>query len=901
MQLARQWIYVWLTLLAGISEAGVNLPGDVPYYRLRHGETLYIYDSTAREFIDQLAAYNQAMRAMYDKSFGWQLDEEMDLILLSPRQQITNAYATVVPNIKTVWFPSGVAALEEMAESSWLLTLSAHETAHLYQLNAKGPLNASLKKVLGNSVLFFPFVWPVFIHPNLLTPTFLVEGNATMNESRLNMGGRLHSGEKRALVLAQIQAGLIDPSRLINDGFQYPFGEESYMQGAYFQAHLAAKYGVEKANRFFRAQGEHYFWPLILNQTFREHFGESYPQEIREYVRGMEALASKQQFSAEPALLETWFTSPLNHDENRIFFLVTKAKAPPELVVFDKKERRIVSRKMIDIPVGKVFWEGETPLTAASERHNLRHIEYSLYGENARLVEKYRGQFVTDQRAGKTVSLDAANAWLDPRILVDGQAFDVGHSNPILDGAGNVYYFRQNGSERLLYKNREPVTKFDGFYAKPMEVTPDGAFYFIGNTDYGSTLFQLRGKEIVRVLKSDRVVDARWIEGDQFLVIESGATGKSAKIVTAERKAQSPAVYSYGFRTENLIPAKAMDQAEVASREREYNSLRELRYSALDIQAGYSGDAGLSSLAIATFTDPMEHQVFSLAAETTETEDDAYLVQYMWTKWLPDLFVSYMHEEDVYERADGLRLRSYDHEVTAGALIPLWRWRDWDAAMMFAGVYENEDVRREETYGALTGLQLQYQLAPGAGFHPWRNFTLAYMNRLESEHQSWTKRNNTSLLQTKYVRGFPQEFYATVAGNLAWAETHDVEVDYDQFSLSQDIRIPRLTSHNELWMAKTAGSLRLEITKVVETPAYPVRIPVGISRLAPVIVGQGIFLDDDPLDRYPASTFEWGVGADLELLLLHRIPVQMRYLMAFDTRYPQEAEEELRVGYKKSF
>ncbi len=104
-----------------------------------------------------------------------------------------------MPNIKTVWFPSGAAVSDEMAESSWLLLLNAHEVAHLYQLNAKGKFNSALKSVFGNaSALAVPFVpfLAIYIHPNFFTPTFMIEGNATFNESRLNLGGRLHSGEK---------------------------------------------------------------------------------------------------------------------------------------------------------------------------------------------------------------------------------------------------------------------------------------------------------------------------------------------------------------------------------------------------------------------------------------------------------------------------------------------------------------------------------------------------------------------------------------------------------------------------------------------------------------------------------------------------------------------------------
>ncbi len=70
-----------------------------------------------------------------------------------------------------------------MAQASWVLALATHETAHLYQLNAKGPVNAKFKTVSRQHDRSFPFVVPVVIHPNIFTPGFLVEGNAVFNES----------------------------------------------------------------------------------------------------------------------------------------------------------------------------------------------------------------------------------------------------------------------------------------------------------------------------------------------------------------------------------------------------------------------------------------------------------------------------------------------------------------------------------------------------------------------------------------------------------------------------------------------------------------------------------------------------------------------------------------------
>lgn len=913
MPILRYCFYSWLIAFVLPVSASIVAPGDVPYYRLRQGQTVYIYDATSRDLLDQLTVYNQAIRAMYDQSFAWKLDEEMDLVLTSSHQQIANAYATVTPNIKTVWYPAGAALIDEMAVSSWATLLNAHEVSHLYQLNAKGSFNSALKSVFGNAfVLFFPLspIVPIFIHPNFLTPTFMIEGNATFNESRLNFGGRLYSGEKRALVLAQIAAGDITPSRLINDGFEFPFGEEPYMQGAYFQAHLAAKYGVEKTNQFFVEQGKHFIWPLILNKTFRDHFGSSYPQEIREYVHNMEGLAKKQQSTGESPIVRNLFVGQMNHDANRVFFVSSDAKQPPQLRIFDKTTRTLES-KQLDLFSGKVFWESGKPETAASDQHDIHHTEYSLYGEGARLDPRFRGQIVTDRRAGMTVALDAGDSWAEPRMLLNGEPYDISHSHPILDDQGNVYYFRQNGAERILYRNREPITKYEGFYGKPLEVTPDGTFYFIASTDFGSSLYRLKGREISRVLKSDRVIDARWLGGDDFLVTEVGAEGHAVMVAKAQIRPASPAVYSYGFPPANIVPGRP--EAELLKQERPYNSFGQIRYSYLDMSTGYSSGIGALVDTRATFTDPLEYQNFSAGYAGSQFGDREAMIQYQFTKYVPDFFARYIYKEDRWLTSTDDDRRAYNQEVDAGFRLPVLRWRRWDASFGLAMTYEKNDAytdpasaaissAREETYGARTTLGIEYSLAPGLGFLPWRAFSLNYVNHLESETDGWKKKYNTSLIQSRYTHGFPEEFYATLAASYAWAEIPDISVDYEQGLLSQEIRIPRLTSHNDEYIVKHAGSVRLEVTNVRTIPAYSPRIPFGLNRLAPVVVGQAIFMDNDPLHVYPPNTFEWGWGADIELLLMHKVPVRLRFLNSYDTRNPKSiSDKEAKLTYRMNF
>jgi hypothetical protein len=151
-----------------------------------------------------------------------------------------------------------------------------------------------------------------------------------------------------------------------------------------------------------------------------------------------------------------------------------------------------------------------------------------------------------------------------------------------------------------------------------------------------------------------------------------------------------------------------------------------------------------------------------------------------------------------------------------------------------------------------------------------------------------------------FTYGFPREFYATLFGKVAWAERPNILVSGEQ-STSPDIRIDRLTAFHPEFNAKTAGALRLELQKAYRTPVYSSRIPLGLNRTAPLLVGQGLFFNDDRYDRFPQNTFEWGYGADFEFLLAHMIPFQLRWLESFDTRQPYHRETKASFNYHAEF
>lgn len=116
---------------------------------------------------------------------------------------------------------------------------------------------------------------------------------------------------------------------------------------------------------------------------------------------------------------------------------------------------------------------------------------------------------------------------------------------------------------------------------------------------------------------------------------------------------------------------------------------------------------------------------------------------------------------------------------------------------------------------------------------------------------------------------------------MAWAEQRDVRLTYNPFAAPDRVELGRLTQKAD--HAVQAGALtRFELHREYNLSSYSNRIPIGLRRLAPFVLTQAIGLDRAQGADYPAYIAEWGYGADLELLLFHKMPARMRLLLARD-------------------
>ena len=208
----------------------------------------------------RIPVYQKKIMKQYEKEFGYTLDDKLYVSFASFNNQIANGFSTQLPFNSQLYYGTGSFLLDYFNTTSWLKMLIIHETAHNFQLNAKeNPLSRFEHSIVGNTPFGFFGFYPLFPLPNLYLSSFLLEGNAVLNESRFGIGGRAFSGYALAQTVLLAKANKINPSFLLNNTLLYPYGEQFYLTGGLFQVFLAEKYSVKKVNRFFKIYSTQYF------------------------------------------------------------------------------------------------------------------------------------------------------------------------------------------------------------------------------------------------------------------------------------------------------------------------------------------------------------------------------------------------------------------------------------------------------------------------------------------------------------------------------------------------------------------------------------------------------------------------------------------------------------------
>jgi hypothetical protein len=633
--------------------ANVSVPGDT-YKKIDQDGIELLYASEYETLSHKVLDFESTLIESYTKSFGYSLDDRQYLGLLSSHNQVANAYSSQFPLNLQMNFDGGAMAVDYFASSSWIEMLLLHESAHNFQLNPKkNLLSYYAHKVVKNSFLTALIV-PIFPIPNLAESSFILEGNAVLNESWHNRGGRLYNGSLLAMTLTQARAGYITPARTYNNHLYFPYGTHHYIVGGFFQLFLAQRYGIDKVNSYFYNFSGQWI-PIFTNSVFKETFGEDFETLLAEYNQWLLSEYADFKPTKGKEVFRSKSRLKLNSDKDEVYFLTSDHLVAPTLIRYIKKSKEYIKQKG-NFPLGKVFKKSGKFYTVASRYTSPTAIMIGLYDQDGEILEGTQSKAVQSLHGDKMVYFDIPNSFDKPQMMVDGRYYATVNSSVFTDYHDNHYYFIQEGKKRTLYKNREKLFSMQGYYGFVCDVDAD-TIYFIANSKNGSSLYSYHDRTISRQLAGDDIVDARLIGEGKALVETIDAEGMSFKEVSlVATQVSSMAEVRYFFEDDPRFQMPIKEHN--ISKSKLYKPLENLHYSSLT-QSITSNADGIDYDISANFSDPLSQNsinIFSSKIVDDTIAGIAYNSSAYRVNFGASLFGTLSHDENISSRGYGTYL-----------------------------------------------------------------------------------------------------------------------------------------------------------------------------------------------------------------------------------------------------
>ncbi len=750
--------FVYLFILLFISHYSLAFvpSGDNKYLIFEEEQYRIIFDE---QYLDSIDEINKKIKIQFDSMSKFKnrtLDEPVNIILFSSKSQISNGFATVVPFYTIGMYPTGVLAFDTLSESSWFDGLLEHELNHVFQLS-HSRFPSFWKKIFRlPSFLFAVILLPFTPYPNMFLPRFVLEGDSILKESLSHDGGRLYSGAARAFVYSQIkhyqhQIDWFKKRKILTQQWGNPhFGKEIYLHGGYLMAMLAEKYSHETIHSFFKVDKKKpkkvevkKIRKLPVEDKLSSKFGELFSFKyihlfiddiLQSYFNHYLSSAVKQKPSTTPVLFESATCSAFNQDKEEILFLTSKdMKSIPVLKRFNKKNREWVNKK-IDLPIGKVFKIDNKYYSRSSEVVAPNTIHYSLFSKGLKSDESFESKYVTDLRGDKVLYIDTKNNLTGFKLYLNDKFYSDVYSNALFDKYKNIYYFKQKGSRRVLYRNKKPLFSYSGYYGSLLQIDERGSVYFIGASPYGSSIYEYKAGVIYRVSTSDTVIQAIKINNKEFLACEITPYKYEYKIIPLIKSKEQPVLYKYHFKkhkpllsknndNNNFINKKvvrevafqkqskvsAVDHSNKSALEaseglkksksasvdyKSYSSLKNIRFNGSNFAAMYIGISSALLMGV-SLSDYLMHNVLQFIGISAFTHFDSNLNFTYSNSQL--FFINYLNRK--YRLTWGLGYgfliengEILDQELTVNFRYPLFRKGRWFSSLSSSHSFERESA-----------------------------------------------------------------------------------------------------------------------------------------------------------------------------------------------------------------
>ena len=770
-----------------------------------------------------------------------------------------------------IHYIAGADLVDYMCTTSWLKTLLFHESAHNFQINPKkNPLSKIAHKIVKNMPVTSLYFMPIFPVPNALEHSFMLEGNAVLNESRFGNGGRLYNGSLLAMAITQARKGYITPKRTYNNHLYFPYRAHHYIVGGFFQLYLAEKYGVDKVNEYFWNFSGQYL-PIQTSDIFVQTFGQDYAKELADYDSWLKLKYSGFKVSSGDIIATSQGHKKLNNDKEEVFFLTGDGLSKPKLQIISKIDGLKKSKKD-NFFNGKVFKIGDKYLTSSSRHTEVEKKEMALYDCKGRVLENSRSKIVQDILSdGKFAYFDVRKSFDQPALYIGDSFYDYVNSSVFVDDADNIYYFKQDGKKRTLYKNKMAQFSIQSWFGFVVDVKDDGIM-FIANSKNGSSLYLYDGA-FSRLSSGDDIVDAKLLDGDNLLLATITSDGYNYIKTKIDKTKQEPFERTFFFENRDDFNFK-YNEPKQPLEHKHYESYKNLHYSALNHTLVINNENVDFSIG-AKFADPLGQNSANIFISrfNEETlagvgyENSVYRLSYG-----VDIYGVLEKDENISSRDAGANLfMNY----------PLYR-SGYQSANLDLNYHIDHDRDEREP------------LSLSLNFRDVKKFGKSmYDNSKHSASLFGVKDRDDFIVGASYnfFHDLAEEFYAGVGVKYSYSDTdftskkHGIKIDDNILGLSRDASLITMPSIQTDLYAKEVLKAGVSIYKVLNLDYYSFTIPLSLRRES--IYAKFNYYDMTFLNDKSEDFSEYIMGLNLDLLFLHSNPIPL----SFEYIYNDKLEE----------
>ena len=681
----------------------------------------------------------------------------------------------------------------------------------------------------GNFLLpFFPAV-----SPNAFESSFIIEGNAVLNESWHGRGGRLYSGRYRAMNHVQALAGHLKKETLYHQALNFPYGEGHYLFGSHYQYFLAEKYGLDKTNLYFKNRSKNWYFPFSVNKPTKKTFGINFDKTFDEWVSASQQKAESMKLAKGKVLARSKYYSDMNTQKNKVLFLAAEnGVRAPLLHAYDIQTQDTISERKT-LAYGRVFLQDGEYYTISGRNTSPWKITQGLFDESGIIKTGSEGRIIQGyMNDGQPVYFDTTKSYVNPQLYVDGEFYQSVNSSVLVKN-NHLYYFKQDGKYRTLYQDKKPLYTLEGYYSIVADVDENGGVYFIANSQLGSSVYKVQNNQVVRVSQADNIVAAKLAANGQLLVEAISADNYYYALTPITESKEPPFVVRLMWdNPEHPLHAQLTHfddtEKQPLNNDEAYGFFNSLDYASGNVFFSKNDDNESVYDVSAVFSDPLTYHELTFRAQ--RDEDQSVLLGARYSNNQHFLLYGI---ESYYVAKDGLEdykfIDTRDYGVALDLKLPFLRTGFWHATLD-AGYYQ--DYKNTDREPLSVNLAIDRAQIFGHSFYFNERLSVnAYGTEDRGDYLTGGAFNFSTSFAHEMFAGIKAK-YSESDANVSRAQRRGVELNDSVTLLGKDPGTFVIPSLKADVYAESVGFSEINISKVFNGSAYYFKFPLTLRREA---------------------------------------------------------------------